>query len=132
PGYGVAAAIAVSVPSVLGGLATLLAAWRRLPPCRRRRQLGWASLSLAIGALAGLDAFTVYRYSYPIGWAATALAGLVLFYAIAQHRLLAIRTVLRQTLVALIGLGLATLGGVAACLLLRGPLAPGLLGPGAI
>ncbi|HWE30720.1 MAG TPA: hypothetical protein VHB97_22085, partial [Polyangia bacterium] len=78
-------------------------AGRALPPCRRRRQLAWAWAALVLGTLGGLDLNTVYTRAYPTGWATCALSSVTLFYAIAQHRLMATRTFIRQALLGTVG-----------------------------
>ena len=74
-----------------------------LPPCRRRRQLAWAWAALVLGTLGGLDLNTVFTRAYPTGWATCALSSVTLFYAIAQHRLMATRTFIRQALLGTVG-----------------------------
>jgi signal transduction histidine kinase len=54
--------------------------------------------------LGGLDIHTLFTRGYPIGWASTALSSVTLFYAIAQHRLMATRTFIRQVLLSTVGL----------------------------
>jgi signal transduction histidine kinase len=76
---------------------------RALPPCRRRRQLAWAFAALVLGTLGGLDLNTVFTRAYPTGWAWCALSSVTLFYAIAQHRLMATRTFIRQALLGTVG-----------------------------
>ena len=78
-------------------------AGRALPPCRRRRQLSWAFAALVLGTLGGLDLNTVFTRTYPMGWAWCALSSVTLFYAIAQHRLMATRTFIRQALLGTVG-----------------------------
>jgi signal transduction histidine kinase len=80
-----------------------------LPPCRRRRQLAWAWAALALGTLGGLDLNTVFTRTYPTGWATCALSSVTLFYAIAQHRLMATRTFIRQALLGTVGVAAAAI-----------------------
>ena len=86
------------------GMYLVRRAGRVLPPCRRRRQLAWAWAALLLGTLGGLDLTTVFTRAYPTGWATCALASVTLFYAIAQHRLMATRTFIREVLLGIIGL----------------------------
>jgi signal transduction histidine kinase len=86
------------------GMWMVRSAGRALPPCRRRRQLAWAWAALVLGTLGGLDLNTVFTRAYPTGWATTALSSVTLFYAIAQHRLMATRTFIRQALLGTVGL----------------------------
>jgi signal transduction histidine kinase len=85
------------------GMWLMRRAGRALPPCRRRRQLAWAWAALVLGTLGGLDLNTVFTRAYPTGWATCALASVTLFYAIAQHRLMATRTFIRQALLGTVG-----------------------------
>ncbi len=85
------------------GMYLVRRAGRALPPCRRRRQLAWAFGALALGTLGGLDLNTVFTHSYPTGWLWCALSSVTLFYAIAQERLMATRTVIRQVLLGTVG-----------------------------
>ncbi|HEX9103339.1 MAG TPA: hypothetical protein VF997_14100, partial [Polyangia bacterium] len=89
---------------LLYGIWLVRRAGRALPPCRRRRQLAWASAALMLGTLGGLDLNTVFTRAYPLGWATCALASVTLFYAIAQHRLMATRTFIRQALLGTVGI----------------------------
>ena len=93
-----------SAPPLFYGMYLVRRAGRALPPCRRRRQLAWAFAALAIGTLGGLDLNTVFTRVYPTGWAWCALSSVTLFYAIAQHRLMATRTFIRQALLGSVGL----------------------------
>lgn len=79
-------------------------AGRALPPCRRRRQLAWAWAALVLGTFGGMDVTTIYTRAYPTGWAWSALSSVTLFYAIAQHRLMATRTFIRQAALGFVGL----------------------------
>ena len=92
-----------SAPSVLWGMYLVRRAGRALPPCRYRRQLAWAWAALVLGAFGGLDLNTVFTRAYPTGWATSALSSVTLFYAIAQHRLMATRTFIRQALLGAVG-----------------------------
>src|SRR5262249_1176318 len=85
------------------GMYLLRRAGRALPPCRRRRQLAWASGALLLGCVGGIDLNTVFTHHYPIGWLFCALSSITLFYAIAQQRLMATRTVIRQVLLSSVG-----------------------------
>jgi signal transduction histidine kinase len=85
------------------GIWLIRRAGRALPPCRRRRQLAWAWAALILGTLGGFDLNTVFTRAYPTGWAWCALASVTLFYAIAQHRLMATRTFIRQALLGTVG-----------------------------
>jgi signal transduction histidine kinase len=96
-----------SIPAVVYGLQLVFRTWRRTPPSRRRRQLGWAMIALAISAAGGFDCITIFVPIYPIGWATGALSCIVLFYAIAQHRLMAIRTFAVRTVLGVLGALLA-------------------------
>ncbi|HEX6836405.1 MAG TPA: ATP-binding protein [Polyangia bacterium] len=96
------------VPSALPlfyGMWLIRRAGRALPPCRRRRQLAWAWAALVLGTLGGLDLNTVFTRAYPTGWLTCALSSVTLFYAIAQHRLMATRTFIRQALLGTVGVG---------------------------
>lgn len=99
----VMAGVATALP-LFRGMFLLRRAQRALPPCRRRRQLAWAFAAMMLGALGGLDANTVFTRAYPTGWATSALSAVTLFYAIAQHRLMATRTFIRQALLGAVGL----------------------------
>jgi signal transduction histidine kinase len=100
---------AAGVPPVTLALITIRRAFVALPPCRLRRQLGWCTAALAIAFLAGVDLGTVYSDSYPIGWATGTLSCILSFYAIAQPRLMAIRTFAQR---ALLGAAAAAAGAV--------------------
>lgn len=89
---------------LLYGIWLVRRAGAALPPCRRRRQLAWAWAALVLGTLGGLDLNTVFTRAYPTGWATCALSSVTLFYAIAQHRLMATRTFIRQALLGTVGL----------------------------
>ncbi len=93
----------VSAGPLFYGIYLVRRAGRALPPCRRRRQLAWAWVALMLGTLGGLDLNTVFTRAYPTGWATCALSAVTLFYAIAQHRLMATRTFIRQALLGTIG-----------------------------
>jgi hypothetical protein len=93
----------VSALPLFYGMWLMRRAGRALPPCRRRRQLAWAWAALILGTLGGLDLNTVFTRAYPTGWAWCALASVTLFYAIAQHRLMATRTFIRQALLGTVG-----------------------------
>ena len=96
--------IASAIP-LFYGMYLIRRAGRALPPCRRRRQLSWAFAALVLGTLGGLDLNTVFTRTYPMGWAWCALSSVTLFYAIAQHRLMATRTFIRQALLGTVGVG---------------------------
>jgi two-component system, NtrC family, sensor kinase len=98
PSWSVVVAGTVSALPLLYGIYLVRRAGRALPPCRRRRQLQWAWAALMLGTLGGLDLNTVFTRAYPTGWATSALSSVTLFYAIAQHRLMATRTFVRQAL----------------------------------
>jgi signal transduction histidine kinase len=106
----VALATGAALPPLLVGLALVRRAWMRLAPCRRRRQLGWALAAMSCGLSAALDLRTVFSDAYPIAWLTGTVSCLVLYYAIAAHRLMAIATVARQALVGLLGAVLAAVG----------------------
>ena len=119
PCPGVFLAALSSIPAMLAGTAVIARVWLGLLPSRRRRQLGWAMAALLMGACGSVDLYTLFASdAYPIGWATGTLSSLILFYAIAQHRLMAIRTFLQQTAVAFVsvlasaavGVGLALAG----------------------
>jgi signal transduction histidine kinase len=93
-----------TIPPTLWAALIMRRAWRALPPCRHRRQIAWACAALSVGAVGGIDIFTVYTRGYPVAWATTALGSIVLFYAIAQHRLMATRTFIRQVALGFVGL----------------------------
>ncbi|MDB4965068.1 MAG: histidine kinase [Myxococcales bacterium] len=97
------AGVASALP-LFYGMYLVRRAGRALPPCRRRRQLSWAFAALVLGTFGGLDVMTIYTRNYPTGWAWSALSSVTLFYAIAQHRLMATRTFIRQALLGLVGL----------------------------
>jgi signal transduction histidine kinase len=97
------AGITSAIPLIYG-MWLVRRAGRALPPCRRRRQLAWAWVALFLGTLGGLDLNTVFTRAYPTGWATCALASVTLFYAIAQHRLMATRTFIRQALLGTVAL----------------------------
>jgi signal transduction histidine kinase len=103
PCWALALSTASCVPSMLSGILRMAKAWRALRASRRRRQIGWATAALAIGALGGVDAFSVFTDTYPLSWATGSLSCIVLYYAIVQHRLMAIRTFVRQTVLGLTG-----------------------------
>ncbi|HXU71527.1 MAG TPA: ATP-binding protein [Polyangia bacterium] len=94
-----------SAPPLFYGMWLMREAGRALPPCRRRRQLAWAFAALVLGTLGGLDLNTVFTRVYPTGWAWCALSSVTLFYAIAQHRLMATRTFIRQALLGSVAVG---------------------------
>jgi signal transduction histidine kinase len=104
PSLGLLLAALSTIPPTTWAAWLMLRAWRALPPCRRRRQLAWACAALSVGALGGIDLITVYTRTYPFAWATTALGSVTLFYAIAQHRLMATRTFIRQVLLGFVGL----------------------------
>jgi signal transduction histidine kinase len=95
--------MAAQLPPSLYGLQLLRRAANELPPCRRRRQLWWAWAAIALGLVGGLDVRTLYSASYPLAWATGALSCCALYYAVVQHRLMAIRTLARQTVLGLLG-----------------------------
>jgi signal transduction histidine kinase len=105
--------VACTVPGVFYAVFVVARAWSGLPPSRRRRQLGWALAALSIGATSAVDVITVaWPWLWPlgpIGWASGALSCVVLFYAIAQHRLMAIRTFTQQVALGVAGALLAAL-----------------------
>jgi len=93
-----------SLPPIAYGVALCLDTWRRLPPSRRRRQLGWAAAAQAIAGAGAIDMLTLWVPAYyPLAWATGALSCIVLFYAIAQHRLMAIRTFAVRTVLGAAG-----------------------------
>jgi signal transduction histidine kinase len=59
---------------------------------------------MVIGSFGALDFNTLYTRAYPTGWATGALSSVTLFYAVAQHRLMATRTFIRQALLGAVGL----------------------------
>jgi signal transduction histidine kinase len=107
------------------GMALVRRAGRALPPCRRRRQLAWAWAALVLGTLGGLDLNTVFTRAYPTGWATCALSSVTLFYAIAQHRLMATRTFIRQALLGTVGLAAGAIIVAFVVVVLPEPLARG-------
>jgi len=108
-------AAAAGVPPVTLALITIRRAFVALPPCRARRQLGWCTAALGVAFLAGIDVGTVYSDAYPIGWATGTLSCILSFYAIAQPRLMAIRTFAQRALLgaAAAGAGAVLVYGVA-------------------
>ncbi|HZS37540.1 MAG TPA: ATP-binding protein [Polyangia bacterium] len=119
--------MAAQLPPTIYALAIVRRAARALPPCRRRRQLAWAWAALALGAVGGFDVRTVFSESYPLAWATGALSCAALYYAVVQHRLMAIRTLARQTVLGLVGSLVAGLGICAAVLSGRGVLNPAIV-----
>src|SRR5262249_50314342 len=100
---------AATAPPLIYGIWLVRRAGRELPPCRRRRQLAWAFAALVLGALGGVDLATVSTRAYPTGWAWCALSSVTMFYAIAQHRLMATRTFIRQALLGSVGVAAGAL-----------------------
>jgi signal transduction histidine kinase len=94
---------AASAPFLFYAIALVRWRWRELPPCRHRRQLAWAWAALVLGALGAIDLNTAFTRAYPTAWASSALSSATLFYAIAQHRLMATRTFIRQALMGALG-----------------------------
>jgi signal transduction histidine kinase len=99
---GFALVVIAAMPAILLGIGTLLRAARALPPSRRRRQLAWGAAALTVGGLGSIDVHTVFDAGYPIGWATCTLSCAILFYAVVQYRLMAIRTVVQRMAVALL------------------------------
>jgi signal transduction histidine kinase len=97
---GVLFAGVAGVPPLTLALLHIRRAFVALPPCRRRRQLGWCTAALAICFAAALDVATLYGDAYPIGWATGTLSCVLSFYAVAQDRLMAIRTFAQRALLA--------------------------------
>lgn len=104
PSWSLLLAALASGPPLVGGMHLVRRAWRRLPPCRHRRQLAWAWAALLLGALGVFDLQTVLTGFYPTAWLTSMLSSVTLFYAIAQHRLMATRTFIRQALIGTVGL----------------------------
>src|SRR5439155_4988065 len=124
---GVWLVMVAQLPPTIYALAIVRRAARALPPCRRRRQLAWAWAALALGAVGGLDLRTLFGQSYPLAWATGALSCAALYYAVVQHRLMAIRTLARQTALGLVGSLVAGLGIAAVVLSGRGAARPPLI-----
>lgn len=106
---GLVVAAAAGAPPVSLALITIRRAFVALPPCRARRQLGWCTAALGVAFFAGFDVWTLYSDLYPIGWATGTLSCILSFYAIAQPRLMAIRTFAQR---ALLGLAAAGAGAI--------------------
>jgi signal transduction histidine kinase len=103
PSVGFWLAFAACVPSVFMACWVLFRSSRALPPSRRRRQLGWASAAILVGGLGGIDSHTIFDLGYPIGWLSSTVSCAILFYAVVQYRLLAIRSAVQRLTVALAG-----------------------------
>lgn len=93
-----------TAPPLFYGMWLVRRAGRALPPCRHRRQLAWAFAAMVIGTFGAIDLNTAYTRAYPTSWAWSALSSVTLFYAVAQHRLMATRTFIRQALLGAVGL----------------------------
>jgi signal transduction histidine kinase len=107
PCVGLALAAVASIPPMLTGIFVLHRAWTTLPPCRRRRQLGWALAASTVAVGGGMDILSAFVPMYPMAWATGSLAALILFYAIAQHRLMAMRTFAQEAALGVLGALLA-------------------------
>jgi signal transduction histidine kinase len=119
PSLSLLVAAAATAPPMFYAVHLVRRAWRALPPSRHRRQLAWAWAALVLGAIGAVDVNTVFTRAYPTGWLSGALSSVTLFYAIAQHRLMATRTFIRQALMGMFGL---VAGGAAvATVVLIGP-----------
>lgn len=94
---------AAALPAMVLAISSVWRAWRGLPPCRRRRQLGWSVAALITGATAVLDFHTLFVDSYPTAWATSSASCIMLFYAVVESRLVAIRTFVREALLGLAG-----------------------------
>jgi signal transduction histidine kinase len=115
PSLGFLLVFVACVPSVFLAFWVLWRASRRLPPSRRRRQLTWAASAILVGGLGGLDTHTIFDGGYPLGWLTSTASCAILFYAIVQYRLMAIRTAVQRMAVVLAGaLALAGWAGVMA------------------
>jgi signal transduction histidine kinase len=115
-------AAVASLPPLIAAMRLIRRAWRALPPCRGRRQLGWAWAAMLLGVIGGVDCHTAWTFAYPTSWASSALASVTMFYAIAQHRLMATRTFIRQVLIGILGMCVAA--GLIAAVVAWGPPAP--------
>jgi signal transduction histidine kinase len=74
-----------------------------LPPCRHRRQLDWAFYGMVLATASCLDLNTVFTRGYPLAWLFCALSTAMLFYAVAEHRLVGTRTLIRYALISAVG-----------------------------
>jgi signal transduction histidine kinase len=103
--------LVVSVlPPMIFGIHLIRRAVVALPPCRRRRQLAWAGAAMLVAVAGATDLRTLIDRSYPVGWATGSLSCATLYYAVVQHRLMAIHTLARQTVLGLLGALAAAVG----------------------
>lgn len=78
----------------------LVRAFRRTPPSRLRRQIGYVALAYGVAALGGVDALGVMGAPFfPMGWCFCLLSVATIGYAMARWRLMDIRTAVHRTII---------------------------------
>jgi signal transduction histidine kinase len=100
PSLGALIVAVLATGPLAGAVYGLASSYAATPPSLRRRQLGWTLTAVLCGVAGVVDAHTIFTGIYPINWATGAASCLAQAYSLLQDRLLAFRTVLRRSFLA--------------------------------